>query len=35
MIEVLGAITKGEDAFLAFTVMMIVLFIALLYAISR
>jgi hypothetical protein len=32
---VLGAITNGADAFLAFTVLIIVIFVALLVTISR
>jgi hypothetical protein len=33
--ELLAVITRGDDAFLAFTALMVVLFVALLFAISR
>ena len=33
--EVLAAITNGADAFLAFTVMIVVIFVAMLVLISR
>jgi hypothetical protein len=33
--EFLALITRGDDAFLAFTVLVIVIFIGLLFAISR
>jgi|GraSoiStandDraft_51_1057287.scaffolds.fasta_scaffold3672574_1 hypothetical protein len=33
--EFLALITRGDDAFLAFTVLVVVIFIGLLFAISR
>jgi len=33
--ELLAMITRGDDAFIAFTVLVVVIFVALLFAISR
>jgi hypothetical protein len=33
--ELLGAITRGDDAFLAFTALIVLIFVGLLVAISR
>jgi hypothetical protein len=34
-VELIGAITNGSSAFILFTVMLVIVFIALLFAISR